>query len=438
MFSTLPSAVRQDLDVLVVGGGPVGLAAANALHGLNVLVIDAGKAVRSRNRYHHSEITSGFGGAGLFSDGKFSFFPASTELWRLADQEDLRTAYAWTSTVLHSQGLKVPPFPANEAVDPLRPGRWHLKKYPSAYLTLEQRMSLTDSMVDSAEGYWIAETSLEHCRWDERSRRFVATLHERGSEQSIVVRSRALIIGTGRFGPIDLREMDFLQFSFRRLEFGVRIEQEAEEAFFRREATLDPKLRLVESDHVEWRTFCACRNGETVLSDTAGQWTVSGRADCPPTGRSNIGFNTRILDPRVAAHCWSHLKRSTMWRNAYFRLPLQGAVGEDPAVVRRLHEVLGPTLVKYLLRGIRLLAAEYPELTGDSAEIVGPTIEGVGWYPELDRHLAVFGLPMWIAGDACGRFRGIVAGLVSGHYAALRCVKFLGASPRERRRSASI
>jgi len=32
----------------------------------------------------------GIGGAGLYSDGKLSFFPSSTELWLLPDQKALK------------------------------------------------------------------------------------------------------------------------------------------------------------------------------------------------------------------------------------------------------------------------------------------------------------------------------------------------------------
>jgi hypothetical protein len=36
----------------------------------------------------------------------------------------------------------------------------------------------------------------------------------------------------------------------------------------------------------------------------------------------------------------------------------------------------------------------------------------------VDGDLRLLDTPAWVAGDACGLFRGIVAAMISGHYAA--------------------
>jgi len=57
---------------------------------------------------------------------------------------------------------------------------------------------------------------------------------------------------------------------------------------------------------------------------------------------------------------------------------------------------------------------------------MGPTIEGIGWYPKVDNTLnynpsetgSTNGPKsnVWVCGDATGLFRGIVPAMISGFY----------------------
>jgi hypothetical protein len=38
-------------------------------------------------------LTTGVGGCGLYSDGKFSFFPSATQLWQLRTRAALAASY---------------------------------------------------------------------------------------------------------------------------------------------------------------------------------------------------------------------------------------------------------------------------------------------------------------------------------------------------------
>src|SRR5437764_10029484 len=57
-------------------------------------------------------------------------------------------------------------------------------------------------------------------------------------------------------------------------------------------------------DRYSWRTFCCCRDGEVVRTEVRGVVSVSGRADGPTTGKSNVGFNLRVTDARLADSLW--------------------------------------------------------------------------------------------------------------------------------------
>lgn len=413
-------ARTQACDVAVVGAGPAGLAAACALRlgGIDVVLIESGKTVDARDRYVASDVTHGVGGAGLYSDGKFSFFPSATELWTLADGDALMGAYEWAASRLRAQGMQVPPFPKNGDAPAGADACWTLKEYPSYYLSLEARHDLVGQLAKEAA----AETStlsdlvgLNHVEEEERIRLDV----DRGDRADIVsLTCKQVVLATGRFGALDLARIGGVGGEiFRRLEVGVRIEQPSGKAFFRSVEQLDPKFRFKDLGRdLEWRTFCACRDGETILTDTAGLWTVSGRADCPPTGRSNIGFNTRILDPIVAQNVLDRVIGGVTQPQAFFDVGLLNLLQVEEAALAAVDRAFGCEVRSYVTMGLERLAERFPEMLDAETRLIGPTVEGTGWYPALDDDLRHLKLPLWVAGDASGRFRGIVAAMVSGHY----------------------
>src|SRR5262249_8549940 len=108
-------------SLLVVGAGPAGLAAAAACaardHDFRVLEIGPRAAPR-----HHADqrlLGTGVGGSGLYSDGKFSFFPSATALWRLPDRRALRASWGWLAELLGRFGLEAPAFPDLDALPDL-------------------------------------------------------------------------------------------------------------------------------------------------------------------------------------------------------------------------------------------------------------------------------------------------------------------------------
>ncbi|MFD5076482.1 FAD-dependent oxidoreductase [Streptomyces sp. NPDC058371] len=415
-------------DLAIIGAGPAGLAAAQRLAGApyKIALIDSGKPVGERDRHAAVDMTRGHGGAGLFSDGKFSFFPSASELWTLPRPDDLQAAYTWTCELLGSYGLDTPPFPADPRAYTVGAGEWILKEYPSDYLPLEARLRLTADMVAAAEATVITQTEVTKAVHDEGSDTFRLTLCDAKGQTSELTVGR-LIVASGRFGPLGLRSLTEER-SFKRLEVGFRIEQPADKAFFKDMKQLDPKLRFREQDgSVEWRTFCACRQGEAALTETQGLWTVSGRSDCPPTGRSNVGFNTRIMDESVAARAMAPALAAMADEESFFTVSMQDLVAGEPTAVETFDRVYGGELREIMTRGLTRLAAAYPAVRDSDTRLVGPTLEGVGWYPKVDGDLRLLDAPAWVAGDAGGLFRGIVAAMISGHYAADSALRALEA-----------
>jgi hypothetical protein len=201
-----------------------------------------------------------------------------------------------------------------------------------------------------------------------------------------------------------------VRFAFRRVEFGVRLETRADHALFAGLPGVDGKLRWREpGQDLEFRTFCTCRDGEVVLGRAGGLQAYSGRADGPKTGRSNVGLVARSGDAALGDAVLGALARAQ---------PVQLELSAWTSAAA-LAPVFGTTGAEVIWRGLSHLVARCPELRREPVRVHAPCLEGVGDYPVDDGSLQV-APGVWVAGDAGGRFRGIVASMVSGRYAALR------------------
>jgi uncharacterized FAD-dependent dehydrogenase len=415
----------MQVDVIVVGAGIAGLSAAVACHrrGLHVAVLDRGPDIIHRDRANPDDIASGVGGAGLFSDGKFSFFPSASGLWRLEPRSDLLLAYDWFSETIGRNGVEPPPFPEileNVALG-TNPPRFIEKDYDSQYMPLASRLQMIKELSDELGAAVHTFATVQAMSFGTTC---VIEWTLNGKRDAL--ESRAAILGTGRLGPLLLQDMlpSALQ-RFERLEIGVRIEQPAERFFLREAKTLDPKRIWVDLEHHrEWRTFCCCREGEVVSVRADHIVSVSGRSDVPPTGRSSVGFHMRMLDPQAANLAWDVFRRNLGTLISPVSEPLTTFL-EGSASSSQLRALLGPTLASGLDAGLRQLLKHFPR-AADAATLHGPAVEGVVSYPAVSRGLRVSQLPLWVAGDASGAFRGITAAGVSGYFAGIGVSRFLG------------
>ena len=427
-MTTLVVMVRI-YDAAVVGAGPAGLSAAAAITaaGGRCIVLEQGKGHTTRDRHAPEQILSGVGGAGLFSDGKHSFYPSATELWRLPDAAALAAAYAETRSVLARHGVDAPRPPSLPLRLPSRgdgdgdgdvASAWHLKRYPSLYASLEERMRcIADLYEQCGELPWLSARVVGAAR--ARSGDLISLEVDQHGERRLV-EARALVVATGRLSPRWLRtwlEPLGVAFAFRRLEIGVRLETLASAPLFTMLDGVDPKLSFAEKG-TKLLTFCTCRDGEVVIGSAGNIDSVSGRADGPRTGRSNVGLLARITDVALAREIEPHVFASA----ASFRAPLTEMVRGASADARMV-ATFGAAGAAVVGRALERFLERFPELATDSAAIVhAPCIEGVGDYPVSNDHLEA-APGVFVAGDAGGRFRGIVASMISGRYVGSRLAR---------------
>lgn len=387
-------------DCVVVGAGPAGLAYASRLEERDsVLVIDRGKPVEDRGRMDPEECILGAGGAGLFSDGKFSFYPSGTKIWE-QDEKILRCAYKMLQQDL-APFKKIPPFPEIDHTDKRKPVSegWHLKPYESVYLSLSQRIQLIQNLV---KGLHIRYQK-EFVKYDSLAEGYKIEIKTVGSSTSEYILAKKMVWAGGRFMPMFLE----CPKRFYRYELGFRVEGPSD--LFEKEVDLvDPKYTKDLENGVECRTFCWCVNGEVVLTGSKGIRTYSGRADCPPTGLSNFGFNYRVKDSAILP--------KAVFEKILLMPPYQEKLRDLPKVLERFPD----SFKGIIASGVDKLRVRFPKLN-DDVVIKGPTIEGIGEYPLTNHQFSLEGDPnISVIGDCSGIYRGIVASQLSGYILAHR------------------
>lgn len=380
--------------------------------GCSFAIIESGREVAARDRNDPEGILRGIGGAGLYSDGKFSFFPSASGLWSLGDSKSLDAAYEWLRSCLAASDAIIPNAP-QPPHDPHagKNRKTGLKTYPSVFISLDDRIRLIESLAQATGG--AVRTASRAISVRQSPQGFVVFVASSSGIHGIA--ASTVIFAGGRFGALDLERL-FLEMPtvFRRFEVGMRVEQPADAFIFAEHASTDVKYIVGKDDYSEWRTFCTVRGGEVTETKWDNLVSMSGRADGPNTGLSNFGLNLRFLRP-PAAPLLTELQSIIAGDQASFE-----ASANDFLSGRK--RLLGDNLDDLFRSKLTdMLSADDIEV----AKLRGPCIEGIGYYPDIGDTLKVNSQPMWVAGDATGVFRGLTAALLSGHFAASRVVEHL-------------
>lgn len=395
-------------DIVFVGGGPAALFGAQYLSALgsnlSFLVVEMGKKIEERNHDSEVECAAGIGGNGLFSDGKFSYYPAGTELWKM-DKDLLENAYILYKDLM-SKYHSVPDFPdLDESKTDFDAGEcWKLKEYETYYLSLDERYDLIKRMICEYKDKILTET--EVIEISKGINCYIAKCKNVSTKEEFEIVCKKIVFGGGRFMPLFIKKLGFIPTEFKRIELGFRLEGPADSKIYNVSSKIDPKF-VVKHEDTEYKTFCWCRSGEAVCTNFNGIRTWSGRSDCEPTGLSNFGFNVKF-------------------RNDSSMALLYDAVKTEPFSVPFCEDHLVAEPYKKIYSKIKEGLTTFLELwkIEDMSDFVvkGPTIEGVGYYPITDGYLKIPNEEMYVIGDSTGKFRGIVASMLSGAFVAAKLI----------------
>lgn len=402
-------------DICVVGAGPAGLAFTYALRNadLRIIVIDFGKQLKHRDKNDPRDIICGEGGAGLWSDGKFSFYPAGTAVYGI---DGIQAAYEELKHLFAQFHVDIPEFMQNDhaassSEDPeINQDQYVQKPYPSFYLSMEQRETLIKML-----SY---DNQLTHFMFDVKVESFTREMDESyriDCKNGGYFHANHVIFAGGRFGPITF---DYgITSVFKRVEFGIRIEVPSKHVLFNGEVEdfIDPKFIYVDEETgIEYRSFCVCRNGSVVDTAFGDCWTCSGSSEID-SGIHNVGFNVRIKDYETFVTINESVSNHSIGT-------FHGVTYEDfKSVKGPLH--FSPITTEIILKGYDKLCEQFPVFGGDDIRFSGPTIEGVGSYPKIDPHTLEMRPNFTVIGDSTGIFRGTVPALLSGFAAAQKFIQ---------------
>lgn len=437
----------QSVPVLIIGGGPAGLCSSDLLdkYGVDHILCESGNSAQNRSHYDSQHITHGIGGAGLYSDGKFSFYPSSTKLWEL---QDITPSFNDIMDILNQYGID-----RNKAIKSCEKQQENklndkdalkLKLYPSLYLDFKTRQKMINDFESNLNGYILNNTTVTNIICNEITMKYQIFINY---DNTKYIETDYIIFAGGRYFPIFLnryfngnKDSHYLGDDiFQRYEFGVRIEMDNTNIFwdgFGYNGYNDPKYKFIDdnNENIEFRTFCYCKRGLVVKTNTFGINTFSGRADCKPTNQSNFGFNARIYskdndeDDGYLKVIENEINHWSMNDITFYENLRIGDDNDIRIVGQVLKDKMGQETGEIMCRGLRRLSTYFTALQRTNIRLYGPTLEGVGMYPMLNAlqwksRNKLMKNRLFVAGDCTGIFRGIVASMTSGNYAARQILK---------------
>lgn len=437
---------------VVVGGGPAGLSASYGLylHGENnFLLIDSGDGLSERIESNDKTHLGGIGGAGLFSDGHFVFYPAGNRLW-LLEQECLRMSY--NQLIKMFQGiLDIPSFPHDLSVKSvgqvttfnailgshadialnivkslavwfgdtgnsdeqiaINAEKRKQKQKSAFHLTLEQRTTLIYSILRVVKSNQISSNT-KLCQVESTvDNTYILHCNKNGNH--IEFHCKNLILSGGRYFPIVSQSLPLVKHIFKQVEVGVRICGPAASSLFSDAVQANSKVMPTADPDLEYRTFFWCRNGGCAWAEQDGIAAYYGSSKSIPTSESNFGFNV----------CFKNSDAEKFLEQIKNTRPFELSLAE----LDKLHEKYGD-VGTHIATGIEWFLAKFTtdtNLDRKAFTLKGPTVEAVGGYPQLDQHLKVPGENIWFAGDATGLFRGIIPSMLSGLFVVNRAKHFV-------------
>lgn len=397
-----------NFDIIVIGLGPAGIMATYSLYdkGYRVLAIDRGKPYILRDSQIPFDVANGFGGAGLFSDGKLSFFPAASNLWSNLNRDILKRSYSYLESVFDKIGYTIPKWQNNWTVhkNTSHSGK-RVKRYRSQYISRE----MCDAFVKNA--YLKIEDSIllerEVISVVKMPDGTFQVFLDHPTEQPLT--TNGVVLATGKVGNTIIDLFENVSFDTHvRYEGGVRVETDVQN--FRPYDLKQVDYKYIETidDSTELRTFCCCKDGQVLESDYLRFVSYNGSITPRNTGRSNIGITIRVEDD---SHPIANEIKACVKREEKFSFDYNKKFNPN------IDFMMGNTFDAIMLDRLGLIIKNSD--SRHRTKIYGPEIEYFGRYPDfIWESLSIPNEKIWIAGDLSAKYRGIIAALVSGIYVA--------------------
>ncbi len=434
--------MAKKYDVIIVGGGPAGIFAALELSkspDLNILLIEKGKDIDKR-----SNLVSGLGGAGAFSDGKLTL--SSRVGGRLKDylgESDTETLIKYVDDIYLKYGAPDKLYGIGDEVDKVSRkaslAQLRLIPVPLRHLGTEHCRSVLKAMRD----YLIPH--LEFKLEVMASAVIVNNGEVKGIETEAGERfdCHYLILAPGREGADWLsKEAKRLNLTMHNnpIDVGIRVEVPVAVLEKLTDVLYEAKLEFLSKrfdDRI--RTFCMCPAGEVITESTGGYdpvITVNGHSYANrSSGNTNFAllvsttFTEPFREPIAYGKYLARLanllsggvlvqrlgdlmqgRRSTPARieQGLVQPTLKGATPGDLSFVLPYRHLTG------LVEMLQAMDKLTPGIASPHTLLYGVEVKFYSWRPQLSPSLETEVSNMFAAGDGAGISRGLIQASASG------------------------
>ena len=400
--------VAVNYDVVVIGLGPSGIMATLTLSqkGYRVVGIDRGKSFEKRDSEIPYDVANGFGGAGFFSDGKLSFFPAASNLWDNLDKGKLKEAYLSLQNEFNRIGYHIPKWQNHWTISKQRSRLTkRVKRYKTRYFDRKTCDDFIRDVYKRIQENVILESEV-----------ILIAKNDDGTFQVFLdkptetpLTTKNIVLATGKVGNRILNLFENVSFETNtRFEGGIRVETDYQNFRPYELKQIDYKYIETFTDGAEFSTFCCCKDGQVLESDYLGNVSFNGSITPHSTGRSNIGLTVRVEneDSEIADEI-----KACISRHEEFVFDYNDRYDSSQEFF------IGPIIDQIILERIGLIVKS--KKTKYKTKIYGPEIEYSGKYPEFAwNSLRINDENIWVVGDLSAKYRGLIAAMVSGIYAA--------------------
>ncbi len=437
--------MAKKYDVIIIGGGPAGIFAALELTmqaNLEILLIEKGKDIDQR-----SDVVSGFGGAGAFSDGKLTLSSqVGGQLKDYLGEEMLESLIAYVDETYIKFGAPDKLYGVGEEIEEIRHkaalAELRLIPVPIRHMGTERCRLVLKAMRDYLGSH--IDIKLESV---------VSRIHPGGQEHEIECEGgdrflcEHLIIAPGREGinwlSNQARQLNIPLYN-NPVDVGVRVEVPCAVMDALTDFLYEAKLEyLSKSFDDRVRTFCMCPGGEVIVENSDGAdpiITVNGHSySNHKTNNTNFAllvstdftepFHEPIAYGRYIARLANIVgggvlvqrlgdlmkgRRSTVSRieRGLVKPTLPTAVPGDLSFVLPYRHLTG---IIEMLKAMDKLA---PGVASPHTLLYGVEVKFYSSRPQLSPNLETTIHNVFIIGDGAGISRGLVQASASGVVAA--------------------